>query len=107
MDLARMKQLAGLNEAKEQCMEPLETSDAGTKSAVDAIKSSKLKNPPQHDEEDFEVVQDKRGNVKVGNEKVITKKDGIPAKVVAPGKLKLKEAFHALMEEKRQSAVTK
>jgi hypothetical protein len=103
MDIERMKKLAGLFEAKDEGCEPLEKSDADKKSAVDDIKKGTLKTPAKHDVEDFAVVLDDRGNVKVSNEKTIEKKDGEPAKVAQPGKLKLKEAFDTLMEEKRMS----
>jgi hypothetical protein len=106
MDLKRMKQLAGLNEAKEEGMQPLEKSDAGKKSAVEAIKKGI---PPgtEHETEDHDVVLDDRGNVKVSNEKVITKTGGEPAKVTAPGKLKLKEAFFELLENSVAAAKAK
>lgn len=96
MDIERMKKLAGLNEAKEDGNEPLEKSDSGKKSAVDDIKNGTLKGGTKHDTESHDVVQDERGNVKVSNEKTIEKKDGEPAKVTQPGKLKLKEAVDAI-----------
>lgn len=98
MDIERMKQLAGLNEAAEMKRTPLEQSDADKKDAVEEVKKGELKNPTKHDIEDYAVVQDERGNVKVGNEKVKTSIDSEPAKPNKPGKLKLKETFDRLME---------
>lgn len=92
MDIERLRKLAGLNESKEAC-EPLEKSDAGKKSAVEDIKKGTAKMPAKHDVESHDVVQDERGNMKVSNEKTVEKKDGEPAKVATPGKLKLKEAM--------------
>lgn len=102
MDIERMKKLAGLNEAQDMKRTPLEQSDEGKKSVADTVKGGgEVKAPVKHDVEDFDVVQDDRGNIKVSNEKKIDKKDGEPAKVAQPGKLKLKEELE-LIEQSRQ-----
>lgn len=97
MEINRIKELAGLTEAAEVKEPKKSTADESKPAGKDKVE--KL---------DFEVVVDKNGAPKVSDELVTTTVDtGSGPSQVPKGKLKLKEAFEALMEKKKSKKHTK